>query len=75
MFRLVMTKPQNNRIKLHEKQRPHIASDHVVGITHNVPSQSKITDLHHFPVGHKDIPGCQVSVNTLEGTNWECYLP
>ena len=64
-----------NRIKLHKKEESHISPDDVVGITHNIPSQPKISDLRHFPVGHQDIPGCQVSVKTLERTRWECDLP
>lgn len=48
-----------------KKQQSHVAPDNVVGIAHNISSQSKITYLHHFPTGHEYIPGCQVSVDTL----------
>ena len=49
-----------------KKQTAHVAPDDVAGVAQDVSGQSKVTDLHHLPVGDQHIPGCQVSVDTLE---------
>lgn len=49
-----------------KKQTAHIAPDDVAGVAQDVSGQSKVTDLHHLPVGDQHVPGRQVSVDTLE---------
>lgn len=37
----------------------------VVRVFVDVSGQAEVTDLHHFIVRKQNVPGCQVSVNTL----------
>lgn len=37
----------------------------IVGISHYVPCQAKVTDLHQLPLTDEDIPGSQVTMHTL----------
>lgn len=40
---------------------------HVVGIMHDVSGQTKVTDLHDFPLRQEDISSSQVPVDALHG--------
>lgn len=53
----------NERLK-----HTYAAFGNVVRIMHDVSSQTKVTDLHNFPLSQKDITCCQVTVHTLQGT-------
>lgn len=44
---------------------PHVSFDDVVGVVHDVSSQSEITDLGHSTVGEENVSGRHISVNAL----------
>lgn len=46
----------------------YIAFDNIVAVRRDVPGKSKVTDLGHPAFGEQNVPGCQVSVDTLRGT-------
>lgn len=52
-------------MKTTEPSWTHIAPDDVVGVIHYIPGKAKVTYFHHFPMGHQDVPGSEVSVNAL----------
>lgn len=47
------------------RSQTHIALDHIVGVSGDVPCQAKIADLGHPSLSKQDIPGSEVSVDTL----------
>lgn len=46
----------------------HIALDDVVGVIHDVPSQPKVPNLGHMPIGEQHISSSHVPVDTLRGS-------
>lgn len=44
----------------------------IIVVMHDVSGQSKVTDLHYLALREKDVPGCQVAVNTLQNTSTGC---
>lgn len=44
---------------------PYIAFPDVVWVFVYVSGQTKVTDLHHVVLGQENVPGGQVSVDTL----------
>lgn len=45
-----------------------VSPDDVIFVLLKVSGQTKITDLQQLPLTDQDVPGCQVSVDTLRDT-------
>lgn len=43
----------------------YVSSHNIVGVVLDVPGQSEVTDLDQPALGHQDVPGRQVSMDTL----------
>lgn len=43
----------------------HVSLAYVVGVFVDVPGKAEVTDFHHVIVRKQNVPGCQVSVDTL----------
>lgn len=44
----------------------------VVVVVHDVPRQSKVADLHYLALRQQDVPGGQISVDTLQEETAAC---
>lgn len=44
----------------------------VVVVVHDVSRQSKVADLHYLALREQDVPGGQISVDTLQGETHTC---
>lgn len=50
----------------------HASFGDVVVVMHDVSRQSKVTDLHYLALREQDVPGSQISVDTLQNEEATC---